>query len=105
MTSVKPDEFTVDFAALRDDVAKLSSTVTEFIRSQTAATRNTVSDAADSTRQKVSDTVSKAQDRVVGASADLEKSIERNPFVAVIVATLAGVFAGIMMGLLSPSRK
>lgn len=105
MTSVKPDEFIVDFAALRDDVAKLSSTVTDFIRSQTAATRNTISGAADSTRQKVSDTVSKAQDRVAGASADLEKTIERNPFGAVIVATLAGVFAGIMLGMLSPSRK
>ncbi|MGQ0444268.1 MAG: DUF883 family protein [Beijerinckiaceae bacterium] len=105
MTNVKLDEFTVDFAALRDDVAKLSSTVTDFIRSQTAATRNTVSGAADSTRQKVTDTVSKVQDQVAGTSADLEKTIERNPFVAVIVATLAGVFVGLMMGMLSPSRK
>jgi ElaB/YqjD/DUF883 family membrane-anchored ribosome-binding protein len=101
MTSVKPDEFTVDFAALRDDVAKLSSTVTDFIRSQTAATRNTVSDAADSTRQKVSDTVSKAQDRVAEASRDLETTIERNPAAAVLVAMVAGVFIGIVGGSLS----
>jgi ElaB/YqjD/DUF883 family membrane-anchored ribosome-binding protein len=105
MTSIKPDEFTVDFAALRDDVAKLSSTVTDFIRSQTAATKSTVSGAADNTLQKVSDTVSKAQDQVAGASADLEKTIDRNPFLAVMVATIAGVFAGIMMGMLSPSRR
>jgi len=102
---MKPEDFAVDFAALRDDVAKLSSSVTDFIRSQAAATTNTVSDAADSARQKVSDTVSKAQDRVVGANADLEKTIERNPFLAVIVATLGGVFVGMMMGMLRPSQK
>ncbi|MGH6843080.1 MAG: DUF883 family protein, partial [Methylocella sp.] len=103
--SIKPDEFTVDFKALRDDVAKMSAMVADYISSQTAATRNTVSDASDRTRQKVSETVGKTQDRVAGASADLEKTIERNPFVAVIVATFAGVLTGIMMGMLSPSRK
>ena len=89
MANIKPveeatEDFTADLAALRDDVAKLSSSVSDFIRSQTAATTKTVADAVDNARQKISDTASKAQDRVAGASTDLEATIERNPLVAVL---------------------
>ena len=56
-------DFTADLAALRDDIAKLTSSVSEFIRSQTATTTNTVFDAVDSTRQNISKTAAKARDR------------------------------------------
>ena len=102
-------DFTADLAAMRDDVAKLSSSVSEFVRTQTAATTNTVFDAVDNARQKISDTASKAQDRVARASTDLETTIERNPLVAVLIAMVAGIFVGmvtgIFVGLLSPGRK
>jgi ElaB/YqjD/DUF883 family membrane-anchored ribosome-binding protein len=101
MTSSKPEDFAADFAALRDDVAKLTSSVSEFIRKQTAAASNTVFDAADNTRQKVSDTAGRAQDVVAGASRDLEKTIEHNPLSAVLVAMIAGLFIGIFGGSLS----
>jgi ElaB/YqjD/DUF883 family membrane-anchored ribosome-binding protein len=106
MANIKPveeatEDFTADLAALRDDVAKLSSSVSDFIRSQTAATTNTVADAVDNARQKISDTASKAQDRVAGASTDLEATIERNPLAAVLTALVAGIF----VGLLSRGRK
>jgi ElaB/YqjD/DUF883 family membrane-anchored ribosome-binding protein len=106
MTSIKPVEeasqdFTTDLAALRDDVTKLTSSVSEFIRTQTAATTSTVFDAVDNARQKISDTASKAQDRVAGASTDLETTIERNPLVAVLIAMVAGI----LVGLLSRGRK
>jgi ElaB/YqjD/DUF883 family membrane-anchored ribosome-binding protein len=94
-------EFTADLAALRDDVTKLTSSLSEFIRTQTAATTNTVFDAVDNARQKISDTASKAQDRVAGASTDLETTIERNPLVAVLIAMVAGI----LVGLLSRGRK
>ncbi|MGH6811855.1 MAG: DUF883 family protein [Methylocella sp.] len=96
MTSVKPEEFAVDLAALRDDIAKLASTVSELIRSQTAATTNTVADAVGNARQKISDTAGKAQDRVAGTSADLGKTIEQNPLMAVLVALMAGIFVGML---------
>jgi ElaB/YqjD/DUF883 family membrane-anchored ribosome-binding protein len=95
------EDFTADLAALRDDVAKLSSSVSDFIRSQTAATTKTVADAVDNARQKISDTASKAQDRVAGASTDLEATIERNQLAAVLTALVAGIF----VGLLSRGRK
>jgi ElaB/YqjD/DUF883 family membrane-anchored ribosome-binding protein len=95
------DVATADLAALRDDVTKLTSSVSEFIRTQTAATTNTVFDAVDNAWQKISDTASKAQDRVAGASTDLETTIERNPLVAVLTAMVAGI----LVGLLSRGRK
>jgi LytS/YehU family sensor histidine kinase len=65
---VASQDFTVDVAALRDDVAKLSSSLSEFIRTQSATTTNAVVDAVDNARQKISDTASKAQDRVIPRS-------------------------------------
>ena len=94
-------DFTADLAALRDDIAKLTSWVSEFIRSQTATTTNTVFDAVDSTRQKISETTAKARDRVAGASTDLETTIERNPLMAVLIAMIVGIATG----MLSRSRK
>jgi ElaB/YqjD/DUF883 family membrane-anchored ribosome-binding protein len=94
-------ELGADLAALRDDVTKLTSSMSEFIRTQTAETTNTVFDAVDNARKKISDTASKAQDRVAGASTDLETTIERNPLVAVLIAMVAGI----LVGLLSRGRK
>jgi ElaB/YqjD/DUF883 family membrane-anchored ribosome-binding protein len=99
MASIKAVEeatqdFSSDLAALRDDVTKLTSSVTEFIRSHTAATSSNVVDAVGSAKQKISDTASKAQDRVTGASADLESTIERNPLAAVLIAMVVGLVVG-----------
>ncbi|HEV7911761.1 MAG TPA: hypothetical protein VGP28_11930 [Methylocella sp.] len=101
MTSSKPEDLAADLAALRDDVTKLTSSVSEFIRTQTTAASNTAFDAIDNARQKVSDTASKAQDRVAGASRDLETTIEHNPLAAVLIAMVAGLFIGIFGGSLS----
>jgi ElaB/YqjD/DUF883 family membrane-anchored ribosome-binding protein len=106
MTSPKPvDEVSkdvaADLAALRDDVAKLSSSVSEFIRTQTEATANTVFEAVDSARQRIAATAGKAQDRAGEISSDIEATIERNPLSAMLIALAAGV----VIGLLSRGRK
>ena len=85
MVSIKPVEeasqdFTADLAALRDDVAKLSSSLSEFIRTQTTTTTNTVVDAVANARQKISDTASKAQDRVARTGTDLETTMSAIPW-------------------------
>jgi ElaB/YqjD/DUF883 family membrane-anchored ribosome-binding protein len=103
MTSSRTEDFAADLAALRNDVAKLTSSVSEFMRAQAAATTNTVFESVDNTRQKISDTASKAQDRMAGASKDLEMTIERNPLVAVLIAMMAGLFIGMFGG--SVSRR
>jgi ElaB/YqjD/DUF883 family membrane-anchored ribosome-binding protein len=101
MTSSKPEDFAADFAALRDDVTKLTSSFSDYIRKQTATAANTVSDAAGNARQKVSDTAGKAQDVVSGASSNLETTIKHNPLSAVLIAMIAGLFIGIFGGSLS----
>ncbi|HUI19856.1 MAG TPA: hypothetical protein VLZ74_02260 [Methylocella sp.] len=93
MEDIAP-EFGADLAALRDDIAKLSSSLSGFIRSQTNSTTNTVFDTVDNARQKISDTAISTQDRVAGAGADLESAIERNPLIAVLIAMVAGVVVG-----------
>jgi ElaB/YqjD/DUF883 family membrane-anchored ribosome-binding protein len=106
MASIKPVEeatqdFSADLAALRDDVTKLTSSVSEFIRSHTVASASSVADAVDSAKQKISDSASKAQDRVTETSADLESTIERNPLAAVLIALVVGL----IVGLVSRGRK
>ena len=106
MTSIKAVEevsrdFTADLALLRDDVAKLSSSLSEVIRTRSAATTNTVFDAVNNARQKISDTGNKAQHPVAGASTTLETTIELKPMVAALIAMVAGM----LVGLLSRGRK
>jgi ElaB/YqjD/DUF883 family membrane-anchored ribosome-binding protein len=90
-----------DFAALREDVTKLSSSVTELARRQASATTSTVMDTVDGTRQKLSDTAAEAQNRLREAGSDLEGMIERNP----MIAMLAALSAGLMIGMMSAARR
>ncbi len=94
-------DFAADLAALRDDISKLTLSVTELVRSQATSTADSMFGAVDSARKKISDTASDAQDRVSAISSDLESTIERNPLTAIFVA----IGAGILIGLLSRSRK
>jgi ElaB/YqjD/DUF883 family membrane-anchored ribosome-binding protein len=101
MASIKSvEDVTEDFGraleALRDDIAKLTSSVSEFVSSQTTATTNKVVGAVDNAQKKLSDTASNVQDRVSGASAHLEATVERNPFIAVFVAMVAGLIVGMV---------
>ena len=106
MASIKPVEkasqdFTAELASLRDDVAKLNSSLSKFIRTRSTAQTNTVFDAVDNVQQKISDTAGKAQDPVARASTDLKTTIERKPMVAALIAMVAGI----LVGLLSRGRK
>ncbi len=106
MANIKPVEeasrdFAADLAVLRDDVAKLSISVSELIRAQTAAAASTGTGTADEAQQKLSGPASKMQDRVSAASSELETTIERNPLMAVLTAFMAGM----LLGLLSRGRK
>jgi ElaB/YqjD/DUF883 family membrane-anchored ribosome-binding protein len=94
-------DLAADFAALREDVTKLSSSVTELARKQASATTSTVADAVDGARHKLSDTAAEAQNRLREAGSDLEGMIERNP----MVAMLAALSAGLMIGMMSAARR
>jgi ElaB/YqjD/DUF883 family membrane-anchored ribosome-binding protein len=84
-----------DFASLRDDIAKLTASVTDLVRNQASSAASTMAGAVDQARQTVSDTAVDAQNRVKSAAGEFEASIERNPLTAVMVALLAGIVVGV----------
>jgi ElaB/YqjD/DUF883 family membrane-anchored ribosome-binding protein len=91
-------DFAADLAALRQDIAKISASLVDFMQEKAA---NKVSEVVDDARQKLADKASEAQERVGAIGADLESTIERNPLIAVLLAA----FAGFVIGMLSRSRK
>jgi ElaB/YqjD/DUF883 family membrane-anchored ribosome-binding protein len=91
-------EFAADLASLHDDISKLTSSVSELVRAQASATASTVVDTVDGARQKLSDSAAEAQNRLRGAGSDIAAMIERNPLVAVLAALSAGLLIGIMSG-------
>jgi ElaB/YqjD/DUF883 family membrane-anchored ribosome-binding protein len=89
-------DLTADLAALRADITRLSDTIAGLVRTQ-ADHAGAVGDARDQLSRAAAD----AQDSALGAAADLERRIERNPLTAVLIA--AGL--GIMLGMMSRSRS
>jgi ElaB/YqjD/DUF883 family membrane-anchored ribosome-binding protein len=118
-----PSQVGADLAALRDDFAKLSSSVADLVKAQagqaSAAMRGAVGDArerlastsadarerlagrAADAQGRIMDKAADAQDRFMAATADLESTIERNPLTAVLIA----LFIGLLMGALGRSRR
>lgn len=94
-------DFAADLSALREDITKLTLSVTELVRSQASSTADSMFGAVDNARKTLTDKASDAQDRVSAMSAELENTIERNPLMAIFVA----IGAGVLIGLLSRPRK
>jgi ElaB/YqjD/DUF883 family membrane-anchored ribosome-binding protein len=90
-----------DLAALREDIGRLSDAVAGLVRSQTDAAGAALKDAVGGAREQLSQAADQAQDSVLGAVADLERRIERNPLTAVLIA--AGV--GMVFGMMNRSRR
>ncbi len=93
-------DIAADLGALRDDITKLTASVAELVRSQASAATSNFKGAMDTARQKATDGAAAAQDKVGAVSADLEGAIEKNPFMALLIA----LGAGLIMGLLSRPR-
>jgi ElaB/YqjD/DUF883 family membrane-anchored ribosome-binding protein len=91
-------DFAADFVALRDDVAKLTASVSELVRTQASTTTSTVLEAVDGARHKFSDGTEDTQNRLRAVGSDIEATIERNPLVAVLTALSAGLLIGMMSG-------
>ena len=101
-------DLSADFAALRDDLRKLTSVVSDLANDQADTTRSSVYGAVDRARDRFSGTAgrvveraSSATDRVRGAGAEIESRIEKNPLTAVMIA----IVGGLVIGALSRSRR
>jgi ElaB/YqjD/DUF883 family membrane-anchored ribosome-binding protein len=94
-------DFAADLVALRDEITKLTASVSELARAQVSTTTSTAFDAVDGARQGFSDSAAEAQTRPRGVGSDIEATIERNPLVAVLTA----LSAGLLIGMMSSTRK
>lgn len=92
-------DIAADVAALRDDISKLTSSVSELMRTQAMTTASTVLDAVDDAQQKFSNGAAEAQNRIRGTASDIEAAIERNPLVAVLTRLSAGLLIGMVGGI------
>ncbi len=95
-----PGDLTADLAALRQDIVRLTETMSQPVQHQTHAVGHRVSDAVGDAREKIASTTTDAQNRVRAASSEIEASIERNPLTAVLIAL--GI--RISLGMMSRSR-
>jgi len=91
-------DFAADFSALRDDITRLTSTVSDLASKQASAATSTVIDKAETAQQKFSNGAAEVQSRIRGVGSDIEAAIERNPMVAVLTALCAGLLIGVMSG-------
>jgi ElaB/YqjD/DUF883 family membrane-anchored ribosome-binding protein len=92
------EDIAEDFGALREGVAKLTASVSELERAQASSATNAVMEGTKSARQQLSSGAAEVQNRLRGVGADIEATIERNPFAAVLIALSAGFLAGMMSG-------
>ena len=85
-----------DLKTLRDDISKLTSSVSELMKTQASTATSAVMGAVGDARERLTDHASDARERVSAATADLEAVIERNPLIAIVAALIAGLFMGIL---------
>jgi ElaB/YqjD/DUF883 family membrane-anchored ribosome-binding protein len=106
----KVSDVTSELATVRNDLARLASTVGNLLSSTatSSATRESMEDMKDRLYSRASDwssqgshLASEARDRLYEANSELETRIERHPIAAVLIA--AGI--GMAIGLMSRSRS
>lgn len=87
-----------DIQALRDDLAKLTRTVSDNQKHNVSSLRDEIRreslEALDSVRQKGDEALRRARDAGDRTVHDVENRIEERPFLSIIVMFLAGVLVG-----------
>jgi ElaB/YqjD/DUF883 family membrane-anchored ribosome-binding protein len=94
-------ELAANLASLKEDIARLTDTVSGLVRTQTDAAGTALREAMGGARDQFSQAAGQAQESAIGAIADLERRIEKNPLTAVLIA--AGV--GMIFGMMNRSRR
>jgi len=95
-----PVDFSTDLAALRQDVTRLTATMSGIVQHQKQAAGRRVYEVAEEAREKLANTAAGAQHRVCAAGSSIGTGIERHPLVSALLAL--GI--GMSIGLLSRSR-
>ena len=94
-------DIATDLAKLRADIASLSEAIAGLLSGRADAAGAAVKGALGDARDHLAQAASLAQDSALGAAADFERRIERDPLTAVLIA--AGI--GIAIGMMTKSRR
>jgi ElaB/YqjD/DUF883 family membrane-anchored ribosome-binding protein len=85
-----------DLSQLRDDIARLTQTVSDLAQKQVAFSRDQVAGVVSAAGDSLSQSAAVAQDKFAAVEGDVEARIKRNPWGAVAVAGLIGLVIGKM---------
>jgi ElaB/YqjD/DUF883 family membrane-anchored ribosome-binding protein len=85
-----------DLSRLRDDIAKLTQTVSDLAQKQVASSRDQVATVVGAAGDSLSQSAAVAQDKFAAMEGDVEARIKKNPWGAVAVAGLIGLLIGKM---------
>jgi ElaB/YqjD/DUF883 family membrane-anchored ribosome-binding protein len=80
-----------DLSQLRDDIAKLTKTVSDLAQKQVVSSRDQVAGIVAAAGDGLSQSAAVAQDRFAAVESDVEARIKKNPWGAVAVAGLIGL--------------
>jgi ElaB/YqjD/DUF883 family membrane-anchored ribosome-binding protein len=90
------EDINADLTALRQDVARLSESVSALLQSQAQGAARHVSDAVDDAKARFAGTAADVKERVNAAGGEIEASIAHNPLTAMLIAFGAGMALGMM---------
>ena len=85
-----------DLSRLRDDIARLTQTVSDLAQKQVASSRDQMASAVGAAGDSLSQSAAVAQDKFAAVEGDVEARIKKNPWGAVAVAGLIGLLIGKM---------
>jgi len=90
------EDITADLAALRQDVARLSESISALMQNQAHGAAQHVTDAVEDAKARFASTAADVKSRVNKAGGEIEASIERNPLTAMLVSFGVGMALGMM---------
>jgi ElaB/YqjD/DUF883 family membrane-anchored ribosome-binding protein len=90
------EDTTAHLAALRQDIARLSESVSALLQNPAPGVTQHVADAVEDAKAKFSSTAAEVKSRVNAAGGEIEASIERNPLTAIMISFGVGMALGMM---------
>ena len=90
------EDTTAYLAALRQDIARLSESVSALLQNPAPGVAQHVSDAVEDAKAKFSSTAADVKSRVNVAGGEIEASIERHPLTAMLISFGVGMALGVM---------
>jgi ElaB/YqjD/DUF883 family membrane-anchored ribosome-binding protein len=90
------DSIVSDIETLRDDLVRLTRSVSTLMQTRAVDARDTVTETATDLYDTGMDYMHSAEDQVRGMAGDLSKQVERNPLAAIGVVFGVGYIIGLM---------